>query len=93
MALITVNSCKNHSHIREKLQAKPHKIKKYQHTQTKHILYVITQKEKNNPDFNLRTKHTIQVILIKTQTTHMLFSSSSPPKGKVCREKWRGSPI
>lgn len=23
----------------------------------------------------------------------MLFSSSSPPKGKVCREKWRGSPI
>lgn len=29
----------------------------------------------------------------KSQRTHMLFSSSSPPKGKVCREKWRGSPI
>lgn len=84
-------SCKIPLHIGHQLQAKPQKKRTKKPTQTVlkkcSSLYVIS------PNLNLCTKHKIEGFIIKIQTTHILFFTSSPPKGKVCREKWRGNPI
>lgn len=69
------------------LKKKQKKEKPTNHIKKHSSLHVIP------PNLNLCTKHTIEGFIIKIQTTHIIFFASSPPKGKVCREKWRGNPI